>query len=334
MEITTLILDLDGVLITTPSWKADDIHSDGYSDFNQSCVVNLNKLLLVEKFEIWLSSTRRTVKTLKEFNKIFSNRNINNPIKGFLPVYSSAKNRKEEIELFITQEKIKKYLIIDDDKSLNGLENDIKSKLIITEFMKGFNNEKYLQATQLLSKNSNYKVTRTCTNCGNKNIFNLTKLQAIFELYDFKIIWDTPCSICQSIKCSSISQSTIELSAEILDIWGYNENLFINPQDEEIILAELKYFPMLIKAIDEEKYLERKINILIEAICILLYDNIVSPEEYSEQENIQREITAKKVRPELIKRKKKIEKSGNYIMEYVQREVFPQIGLKINEHNN
>jgi len=54
---------------------------------------------------------------------------------------------------------------------------------------------------------------------------------------------------------------------------------------------------MLLKAIDEEKYLKRKINVLIEAICILLYDNIVSLDEFSEQENIERKIIADKVIP-------------------------------------
>jgi histidinol phosphatase-like enzyme len=40
-----LFLDLDGVLITTPAWKPDEIDSDGYSKFEQSCVDNLNQLL-------------------------------------------------------------------------------------------------------------------------------------------------------------------------------------------------------------------------------------------------------------------------------------------------
>jgi hypothetical protein len=329
MKTTTLILDLDGVLITTPSWKADDMHADGYSDFNKNCVDNLNKLLLIENFEIWLSSTRRTKKTLKEFNQIFNNRNVRNEIKGFLPIYSSAKNRKEEIELFISQENITNYIIIDDDKSLNGLENEIKSKLIITELMKGFNQEKYAKTTQLLSDNSEYKLLRSCDDCGNKDEIKLTRLQAIFELYEFSVIWNTPCSKCKSINCNSITQNTIELDAEILDIWGENEELFLNPQDEEIILAELKYLPMLLEAIDEETYSTKKINVLIEAICILLYDNTVSPEEYSEQENIQRDIIANQVRPELIKRINKIEKAGSSVMEYVQQEIYPQIGIKL-----
>ncbi|MFS4457526.1 HAD domain-containing protein [Maribacter sp. 2304DJ31-5] len=143
-----LILDLDGVLITNPSWKADQIGSDGYSKFNESCVENLNRLLTLAEFDIWLSSTRRTVKTLTEFNLIFKNRGINKKIVGFLPEYSDCKNRKEEIQKFITEFKASDFLIIDDDKSLNGLENGIKESLILTELTKGFNSEKLKEATE------------------------------------------------------------------------------------------------------------------------------------------------------------------------------------------
>jgi len=75
--------------------------------------------------------------------------------------------------------------------------------------MKGFNREKYLLATQLLSKNSKYNLTKTCGDCGNMDEIKLTRLQAMFELYDFRIIWDTPCSKCQSTNCSLLSQNTI-----------------------------------------------------------------------------------------------------------------------------
>jgi hypothetical protein len=143
-----LILDLDGVLITNPSWKADQIHSDGYSEFNESCVENLNRLLTITEFDIWLSSTRRTVKTLSEFNLIFKNRGIEKQIAGFLPEYADCRNRKEEVLNFITEFKLADFLIIDDDKSLNGLESGIKEKLILTELTKGFNSEKLNEATE------------------------------------------------------------------------------------------------------------------------------------------------------------------------------------------
>lgn len=140
---TILILDLDGVLITNPIWKADEIDTDGYSKFNEDCVTNLNKLLSKWEFEIWLSSTRRIVKVLDEFNVIFKNRNIKTPISGFLPKYDDCKNRKDEILRFIEEHTVSDFLIIDDDKSLNGLEDNYKEKLILTELQKGFDTEKF-----------------------------------------------------------------------------------------------------------------------------------------------------------------------------------------------
>lgn len=159
MKKIKLILDLDGVMITTPSWKQDVMHSDGYSDFNKSCVVNLNKLLEVSDFEIWLSSSRRTHKTLVEFNTIFKNRGINKEITGFIPI---GKNRFEEISYFINFSKlpsenkfsiidystIPDYLIIDDDKTLNVMTD----RLILTDSMLGFNNDKLQEALETIKK--------------------------------------------------------------------------------------------------------------------------------------------------------------------------------------
>lgn len=145
---TVLILDLDGVLITTSPWKPDEIHPDGYSDFNAESVKNLNDLLQFANFEIWLSSTRRTVKSLEEFNQIFKNRNIEGEIIGFLPSHKHRLSRREEIEYFIEQRKLVDYLIIDDDKSLNGLVD--KSRLVLTELLVGFNREKLIEAKRKL----------------------------------------------------------------------------------------------------------------------------------------------------------------------------------------
>ena len=128
---TVLILDLDGVLITTPTWKADTIDTDGYSAFNQSCIQNLNQLLEIGNFHIWLSSTRRTVKTLQEFNLIFKNRHIIQNIEGFVPQYPNCKNRKEEIIKFIEAHKIEFFLIIDDDKILYDLDKNRKEQHLV-----------------------------------------------------------------------------------------------------------------------------------------------------------------------------------------------------------
>ena len=147
-----LILDLDGVLITTPSWKPDALSSDGYSDFQQSAVSNLNQLLDSAMFEIWLSSSRRTQKSLKEFNNIFANREINQAISGFLPELPIKSSRLDEIQNFIKTLDSGNYLIIDDDKTLGGLAPEQKNKWIQTEPMIGFSDEKLAEALQKVEK--------------------------------------------------------------------------------------------------------------------------------------------------------------------------------------
>jgi hypothetical protein len=137
-----LILDLDGVLITTPMWKPEEIESDGYSKFNEKCVSNLNHFLSLSDFEIWLSSTRRTVKLLDEFNLIFFNRNITIPIMGFSPEYPNCKNRREEVLRFIEEFATSEFIIFDDDKPLNGLNEKHKERLVLTDLLKGLDDEK------------------------------------------------------------------------------------------------------------------------------------------------------------------------------------------------
>ena len=65
---------------------------------------------------------------------------------GFLPEYRNCKNRKEEIQKFISESELTEFLILDDDKSLNGLEIGIKENLILTDLNIGFNTEKLKEA--------------------------------------------------------------------------------------------------------------------------------------------------------------------------------------------
>lgn len=41
----TIILDIDGVMNTTPPWKRCEILDDGFISFNQESVNNLNKII-------------------------------------------------------------------------------------------------------------------------------------------------------------------------------------------------------------------------------------------------------------------------------------------------
>jgi len=129
-----VILDLDGVLIPTYPWKPDKIHEDGYSDFNSICVTNLNRILKDTGYDIVLSSTRRKRVDIDTMNEYFKNRGVLKPIKLYVPDYDDGKrlSRREEIERFLEEYQPENYLILDDDKSLSGASEEIKSNWIQT----------------------------------------------------------------------------------------------------------------------------------------------------------------------------------------------------------
>ncbi|MFK7905168.1 MAG: hypothetical protein AB8B69_08590 [Chitinophagales bacterium] len=172
-----------------------------------------------------------------------------------------------------------------------------------------------------------YSIKRTCKDCNHRDVYPVTKIEAAFEGSNSSKVWKMSCSKCGSKNCSGVSYSTVSIDKELLDIWGKNPKLFFLSQDEELILAEIDYLPMILKAIDENNYLKGKIEVLIEAICVLLYDNTANREEYSKEGNESREQIAAMIRPELIKRKEKVFAARKRIWGYVKKIVFPQIGL-------
>lgn len=144
-------MDLDGVLITNPSWKADTMAEDGYSDFNPSCVEHFNSFLSqLPPFEIWLSSSRRANKTLQEWNGIFERRGVKAQLTGLLPTQVTNASRLEEVLAFVGSVDGNSYIIIDDDSSLNDLPSEPKQRWLRIEFHKGFNSESKAKGVKLL----------------------------------------------------------------------------------------------------------------------------------------------------------------------------------------
>lgn len=148
-----LLLDLDGVLITTPAWRANELAADGYAVFDTQAVACLNELLAVANCELWLSSSRRKGKSLETFQAIFEARGIVAPLTGLLPVYPSSFSRKEELQAFIPSLQGQDFLIIDDDKSLNGLAPAYKKRLVLTPYHQGFREEQLALAKAIVRGN-------------------------------------------------------------------------------------------------------------------------------------------------------------------------------------
>ncbi len=138
-----LFLDIDGVLVHANPMRKVEFDDDGFYKFNSKAVTVLNELS-VENVEIILSSSHRHRFSLAKWKIIFKSRGVNFSKFSIMKSDISHKNtRRSEIENWI---KLKKYkpsevLIIDDDKSLNGLDINFKNRLILTNPYFGLNDD-------------------------------------------------------------------------------------------------------------------------------------------------------------------------------------------------
>ena len=124
-----LLLDIDGVLETSPIWKKPEFLEDKFYKFNENSQKYLIEIIEKIKPEIILTTTHRINFNLDEWNEIFKLRGIYvskitkiNNAKNITEI----KNRNIEIEEWFTKNKTANFLIIDDDKSLNNLTEELK----------------------------------------------------------------------------------------------------------------------------------------------------------------------------------------------------------------
>lgn len=126
-----LLLDIDGVMLHANPWKRPEILEDGFMAFNLEATKALNKIIESTDCEIFLTTSHKEKFSIKEWKAIFSLRGI--ILKKIAIVKSfNCLNRKEEIIQWYENNTDKNFIIIDDDKSLNGLPNQLKNKLIQT----------------------------------------------------------------------------------------------------------------------------------------------------------------------------------------------------------
>lgn len=115
-----ILLDLDGVLITTKSWESDFLLEDGFAEFNQKSVNKLNEYLETFNYDIVLTSARRYTTTIEVMNEYFKTRGIKGTIIAYIPLYDLGLrySRYDEVLRFLMKYRPINYLVIDDDKSL------------------------------------------------------------------------------------------------------------------------------------------------------------------------------------------------------------------------
>lgn len=141
-----LLLDFDGVMITTPAWKPVEGFSDGFIDFNETSLKNLKRIInLGEVDTIVLTTTHRIAKTIEEWKALFERRGIT---VEYIEKINNADSlttmqlRSIEIEAWAQGQDAVDFIVIDDDAGLNQLPPRLKDRWIRTDSLIGLNDDK------------------------------------------------------------------------------------------------------------------------------------------------------------------------------------------------
>lgn len=129
-----ILLDIDGVMVQAKSWSPPPALEDGFSVFTTQAVSALNAIIEASNADILLTTSHKGRFSISEWESIFSIRGVKVNSIQRLSSDSAEINRMEEISNWYSSNKnVDDFVIIDDDKSLNGLPNYLKSRLVLTQ---------------------------------------------------------------------------------------------------------------------------------------------------------------------------------------------------------
>jgi len=147
-----ILLDIDGVMVPANSWKKPEFLADGFPVFNSKSVKALQKIIAETDASLLLTSSHKSKYDISQWYNIFKSRGID--VKGIdrLASNSLASSRTEEIMNWYMDKHIPNegFVIIDDDKLLNGLPGDIKNNLVLTSPSVGLTEELAEDAISIL----------------------------------------------------------------------------------------------------------------------------------------------------------------------------------------
>lgn len=148
-----ILLDIDGVMVPAKSWKKPEFLNDGFYAFSNDATKALQKIISETNADILLTTSHKSKYSIQEWKNIFVLREINVNDIFSLPENLNLLNRKDEImQWFNTNLNNHNFIIIDDDKSLNGLPPFLKNKLIQTSSDVGLTEKLALEGLEMLKK--------------------------------------------------------------------------------------------------------------------------------------------------------------------------------------
>lgn len=150
----TLLLDIDGVMVTTPGWQRPELLRDGFMKFKEQAVTNLSSLLRATGAHIVLSTTHRVNFDLETWKHLFYTRGLNITSLSKInerTILGPKVTRAEEILKWTgSPGSDKNYVIIDDDTSIHALPELIKQRWVRTSALVGFDEACLQKAMQVL----------------------------------------------------------------------------------------------------------------------------------------------------------------------------------------
>jgi len=147
-----ILLDIDGVMVRAKSWESPQALEDGFYGFDQRAVDALNAIIAGSEAEIVLTTSHKYSFSIDQWVNIFNNRGVNISTISRLDRNDNHKNRKDEIaNWFSNSSNVQDFVILDDDKSLNGLSPILKDRLILTSAMVGLTKNHINDALSILA---------------------------------------------------------------------------------------------------------------------------------------------------------------------------------------
>lgn len=144
-----VLLDIDGVMVPAKSWKTPKFLEDGFFEFSNSAIEALDEILNTGAC-LLLTSSHGDKYPIEKWDEIFTLRGIETNI-GLRFKNTIGLSRKEDVIGWLNSFKMDKYVIIDDDKSLNALPEEIKKRTIITDSIIGLTMEDARKAIEILN---------------------------------------------------------------------------------------------------------------------------------------------------------------------------------------
>ncbi len=138
-----ILLDIDGVMVPANSWKQPEFLEDGFPMFNSRSVSALQRIISETDASLLLTTSHKSKYNISQWRNIFKSRGITAKHIHRLSSNSLLSSRKEEILNWFTDKRnpSEEFVIIDDDKLLNGLPGNLKNYLVLTSPSVGLTEE-------------------------------------------------------------------------------------------------------------------------------------------------------------------------------------------------